>query len=125
MTINKRLKFGSATLTKLGLIPEGESYDSEKHRLKSITLYSDGVLPDEKVNEMVIYLGHNQVSDQTIMVLECGTELELNTICGTSRLIRVRKTGYVLNVDETIRDRNSRLTMFIPLRDPHLDGWRG
>lgn len=125
MNINKRLKFSPATLKDLGLIPEGESYDSKKHRLKSITLYSDEVLPREVVDKMVIYLGHNQVSDQTSMVLECGTELELNTICGTTRLIRVRKTGYVLSVDEAIRDRNCRLTMFIPLRDPHLDGWRG
>lgn len=125
MSINKRLKFSQHTLKALGLIPEGEEYNPQEHRIGSITIYSDEPMSDVDKERVVIYLGHNQVSDQTTLVLECGTELELKTLNDNTKLIRVRKTGYVTNVDPSIRDKNHRQIFYIPLRDPKLDGWNG
>lgn len=125
MSNNKRLKFSQHMLKALGLIPEGEEYNPQEHRIGSITIYSDESMSDVDKERIVIYLGHNQVSDQTTMVLKCGTELELKTLNGNTKLIRVRKTGYVTNVDPSIRDKNHRQIFYIPLRDPKLDGWNG
>lgn len=125
MSNNKRLKFSQHMLKALGLIPEGEEYNPQEHRIGSITIYSDESMSDVDKERIVIYLGHNQVSDQTTMVLECGTELELKTLNGNTKLIRVRKTGYVTSVDPSIRDKNHRQIFYIPLRDPKLDGRNG
>lgn len=120
MNINKRLKFSKDTLKALGLIPEAEEYNPKEHRIGSITIYGDEPMSDEDKERIVIYLGYNQVSHQTTMVLECGTELELKTLKGDTQLIRVRKTGYVTSVDPSIRDKNHRQIFYIPLRDSQI-----
>lgn len=124
MPVNKRLRINKEHIEALGLVPDGEEYDPRQHRIANIKLFSDEPLTHEQIKESVIYLGYNQVADRTVMVLECGLECELETVSGAKKLIRVRKTGYVLSVDEGIRNRYTKTTFFIPLRDPHMDGLR-
>ena len=79
MTINKRIKFSPSTIKRLGLIPDGEEYCSEKHRIASFTIFSDEPLTAEDKYETVIYRGHNQVKDETTIVVKCDTILQLKS----------------------------------------------
>lgn len=121
MNIHKRLRIGKLHIGALGLVPDSEDYDASKHRIASIMVFSDDHPTPEWINDNIIYLGYNQVADATVMVLACGLECELETVSGAKKLIRVRKTGYVLTVDEVIRNKNTQTRFFIPLRDPRLD----
>lgn len=125
MTINKRIKFNSSSIKRLGLIPDGEEYCSEKHRIASFTIFSDEPLTDEDKYETVIYRGHNQVKDETTIVIKCNTILQLKSISGLTKLIMVTRTGYEGGKFDKVLDKNCQERFYIPLRDPVVDGWYG
>lgn len=125
MTINKRIKFSPSTIKRLGLIPDGEEYCSEKHRIASFTIFSDEPLTAEDKYETVIYRGHNQVKDETTIVIKCNTILQLKSISGLTKFIRVTSTGYEGGEFDDVLDMNCQERFYIPLRDPTVDGWNG
>ena len=125
MTINKRIKFNSSSIKRLGLIPDGEEYCSKKHRIASFTIFSDKPLTTKDKYETVIYRGHNQVKDETTIVVKCNTILQLKSISGLTKLIMVTRTGYEGGRFDHVLDKNCQERFYIPLRDPIVDGWHG
>ena len=125
MTINKRIKFNSSSIKRLGLIPDGEEYCSAKHRIASFTIFSDKPLTAKDKYETVIYRGHNQVKDETTIVVKCNTILQLKSISGLTKLIMVTRTGYEGGRFDHVLDKNCQERFYIPLCDPIVDGWHG
>lgn len=121
MNMHKRVRISQNQIEAMGLVPDGETYDSSKHRIAKISVFSDEPLVKAWIDDNIIYLGHNQVMDRTVLVLACGLECELETVSGSRKLIRVTKRGFELTVDEVIRNKNTQTRFYVPLRDPSLD----
>ena len=121
MRVNKQFRIKPSSLVRLGLMEEGEQYDVEKHRIKTMEYRAKKVISDAFTYENFIFSGFSQSSNEAIFVLKVGTPVQLTTVEGKSVVIKATEFGFegVSDSDHIFNEEHYHsLKMFVPLLAP-------